>query len=276
MIGWDAQHEVSLDRPTRLGWLRVILRFIPCALVIMILMMPLSLLRVVGLWRAGQFVVCFACWSCLKILGMPLIIKGLAMKHAGVVVANHSSWLDILTLNTSQKVFFVAKSEVRNWPAIGAMARVVGTVFIKRKRVDAKVQHDLFLDHATKGHKLLFFPEGTSTDGCHVLPFRSSLFQAFFAADLIDLMWVQPVTVLYFAPKGQRADFYGYWGEMEMLDHMIHVLSQPKQGRVEVVFHAPLKIADFTDRKALANAAYASVAGGMPNRLPNETLRDTL
>lgn len=269
MIGWDAGHEASLERPTGLAWLRVVLKFIPCVLMITLLMIPLVLLRVTGQWRAGQLVVRLACWVCLKIIGLPLITTGKPMQHAGVVVANHSSWLDILTLNVSQRVFFVAKDEVRNWPGIGTMARVVGTVFIRRKRGDAKLQHDLFLDHAKQGHKLLFFPEGTSTDGCHVLPFRSSLFQAFFAPDLADLMWVQPVTVLYYAPNGKRADFYGYWGEMEMLEHMLHVLSQRKQGYVEVVFHAPLKIADFTDRKALTQAAYRAVADGMPFLLPN-------
>lgn len=60
MIGWDAQHEVTLDRPTRVGWLWVILRFIPCVLIIITLMVPLALLRAVGLWRAGQLVVRFA------------------------------------------------------------------------------------------------------------------------------------------------------------------------------------------------------------------------
>ena len=269
MIGWDAQHQVDLDRPTWGQWPQVALKFIPCVLIIVFLMIPLILLRAAGLWRAGQFVVRLACWACLKVIGIPLITTGKPMQHAGVVVANHSSWLDILTLNVSQKVFFVAKAEVRNWPAIGTMARAVGTVFIRRKRGDAKVQHDLFLDHALKGHKLLFFPEGTSTDGCHVLPFRSSLFQAFFAPDLADLMWVQPVTVLYHAPSGKRADFYGWWGEMEMFEHMAHVLCQPKQGHVEVVFHPPLKIADFADRKTMTQAAYRAVADGMPNRLPN-------
>jgi len=269
MIGWDAEHDVDLDRPTPLGWVLVVLRFIPSVLIIMFLMIPLVLLRAVGLWRAGQFVVRLACWSCLKIIGIPLTIKGKPMQHAGVVVANHSSWLDILTLNVSQRVFFVAKSEVRDWPAIGTMARSVGTVFIRRRRGDAKRQHDLFLDHVQKGHKLLFFPEGTSTDGCHVLPFRSSLFQAFFTPDLAHLMWVQPVTVLYNAPNGKRADFYGFWGEMEMFEHFAHVLSQTRQGRIEVVFHTPLKVEDFTDRKTLSDTAYRIVAGGMPNRLPN-------
>lgn len=269
MIGWVAQHKVVIERPTTIGWLRFILRVIPGVLIITVLMIPLILLRFIGLWRMGQRVVQFACWACLKVIGIPLTVTGTPMEHAGVVVANHSSWLDILSLNVSQRVFFVAKSEVSGWPAIGTMAKSVGTVFIRRKRGDAKVQHDLFMDHAKNGHKLLFFPEGTSTDGRHVLPFGSSLFQAFFTPDLADLMWVQPVTVLYTAPSGKRADFYGWWGDMEMFEHMAQVLSQPKQGRVEVVFHPALKIKDFDNRKALAEKLYQIVSGGMPDRLPN-------
>jgi len=269
MIGWDAGHEVALERPTALGWLRVVAKFIPCVLSIMLLMIPLALLRSFGLWRAGQRVVCLACRICLKIIGLRLSIEGKPMQHAGVVVANHASWLDILTLNACQHVFFVAKSEVKSWPAIGFMARVVGTVFIRRKRVDAKRQHDLFLDQAKRGHKLLFFPEGTSTDGRHVLRFRSSLFEAFFADGLIDLMWVQPVTVLYTAPPKKRVDFYGWWGEMELVAHMVHLLSQPKQGAVRVVFHPPVRVRDFEDRKDLTKTLYQTVADGMPSRLPN-------
>jgi len=269
MIGWDAGHAVELERPTPLGWLRVALKFIPCVLTIMLLMIALALLRAVGCWRIGQSVVRLACRICLKIIGLPLCVEGKPMKHAGVVVVNHGSWLDILTLNACQRVFFVAKSEVKSWPAIGFMARVVGTVFIRRKRADAKRQQGLFIAHAKEGHKLLFFPEGTSTDGCHVLPFRSSLFQAFFSHALIDLMWVQPVTVLYTAPPGKRADFYGWWGEMEMVEHMVHLLSQPRQGAVRVVFHAPVRVRDFAGRKELANALYQTVADGMPHRLPN-------
>ncbi len=265
MIAWNAQHKVDLDRPTLVGWLRVVLKIIPCVLTITLLLVPLVLLRAVGLWRAGQRVVQLACWVCLKIIGLPLTVTGSPMQHTGVVVANHSSWLDILLLNASQRVFFVAKSEVRSWLAIGMMARAVGTVFIRRKRGDAKLQHDLFLEHAQKGHKLLFFPEGTSTDGCRVLPFRSSLFQAFFAPDLVHLMWVQPVTVRYSAPSGKPAGFYGWWGDMALFEHIIHVLAQSRQGRAEVIFHAPQKFENFPDRKALTQAVYRIVANGMPD-----------
>jgi 1-acyl-sn-glycerol-3-phosphate acyltransferase len=270
MIGWDAAHKVEIERPTPIGWVRFIIRGMLGFLTIALLMIPLFLLRKVGLWRLGQRVVQLTCRICLAVIGIKVAIKGTPMQHAGVVVANHSSWLDILALNICQRVFFVAKSEVGSWPAIGTMAKTVGTVFIQRKRGDAKRQHDLFLEHAKQGHKLLFFPEGTSTDGRRVLPFKSSLFQAFFAPDLADLMWVQPVTVNYTAPQGKRADFYGWWGEMEMFEHFGQVLSQPRQGQIEVVFHAPLKIKDYADRKSLTQIAHQCVAEGMPNILHNE------
>lgn len=269
MIGWDAAHEADIERPTPLGWVRFVLRALSGFLTIGLLMIPLALLRAFGLWRAGQRVVQLACWICLKIIGIPLIVKGRPMQHAGVIVANHASWLDILALNVCQRVFFVAKSEVSDWPGIGLMAKTVGTVFIRRIRGDAKVQHDLFLDHAKQGHKLLFFPEGTSTDGRRVLPFRSSLFQAFFAPDLAHLMWVQPVTVVYFVPGGKRADFYGWWGDMELFEHMGQVLSQAKQGRIEVIFHDPVRIEDFADRKSLTQSVHQAVANGMPFVPPN-------
>jgi 1-acyl-sn-glycerol-3-phosphate acyltransferase len=270
MIGWDEAHKCEIERPSPLGWVRFIIRGVLGFFVIALLMIPLIILRTLGFWRAGQRIVQLACRICLGIIGIAVTIKGTPMQHAGVVVANHSSWLDILSLNVCQKVFFVAKSEVSTWPAIGRMAKSVGTVFIHRKRGDVKRQHDLFLDHARQGHKLLFFPEGTSTDGRHVLPFKSSLFQAFFAPDLADLMWVQPVTVLYTAPNGKRADFYGWWGDMGMFEHLGQVLSQPQQGHVEVVFHKPLKIKDYADRKSLTQMAYQCVADGMPNKLPND------
>ncbi|KAB7610249.1 1-acyl-sn-glycerol-3-phosphate acyltransferase [Amylibacter sp. SFDW26] len=270
MIRWDGGEPIELDRPSGLQWIRVVVRASLGVITIATLMVPMMLFRAAGAWRIGQRIVRTACWICLKIIGLPVTTKGKPMKHAGVVVANHSSWLDILTLHVCHNVFFASKDEVKSWPAIGFMARSAGTLFIKRERTDARRQHDLFLEHALKGHKLLFFPEGTSTDGLHVLPFKSSLFGAFFSPDLADRMWVQPVTALYYGPAGKRHDFYGWWGDMGLLEHMGHVLSQRKQGRLEIVFHEPLKITDYSDRKKLTQDVWQAVADGMPFRVPND------
>jgi 1-acyl-sn-glycerol-3-phosphate acyltransferase len=187
----------------------------------------------------------------------------------GVVVANHSSWLDILALNISPAGIF--RREIRS--AVMAGNRHDGARGGKRSLSAESVKTRksstiCFWNMRKKAISCCFFPEGTSTDGRRVLPFRTSLFQAFFAPDLAHLMWVQPVTVLYHAPSGKPAGFYAWWGEMEMFEHMAHVLSQPKQGRIEVIFHAPLRFEDFPDRKLLTQAVYRIVADAMPDRLP--------
>ncbi len=144
----------------------------------------------------------FVCRAALRILGLRLTVSGTPMAERGAVVANHSSWLDIFTLNAIQRVYFVAKSEVSGWPGIGWLARATGTVFITRRGVEAKAQQEIFEARLRAGHKLLFFPEGTSTDTIRVLPFKSSLFQAFYTHGLDRLMFIQPVTVIYRAPEG--------------------------------------------------------------------------
>jgi 1-acyl-sn-glycerol-3-phosphate acyltransferase len=181
-------------------------------------------------------------------------------------VANHGSWLDIFTLNAAQRVYFVSKSEVRDWPGIGWLARATGTVFIERRTREAGVHRDMIAERLAVGHKLLFFPEGTSTDGRRVLPFRSTLFDAFFKAGDSDLT-IQPVTVVYLPPAGQDARFYGWWGDMEFGRHLLKVLAAPRQGEVEVTYHPPLEVGEFANRKDLARRAHEVVAGVLLRRI---------
>ncbi|MDG2056063.1 MAG: 1-acyl-sn-glycerol-3-phosphate acyltransferase, partial [Tateyamaria sp.] len=128
-------------------------------------------------------------------LGLQFHRTGIPMKGRGAIVANHSSWLDIFILNASDRIYFVSKSEVAGWPGIGFLARATGTLFIARDRRAAKIQTAQFEKRLLAGQRLLFFPEGTSTDGLRVLPFKSTLFAAFFAPQLHEVMLVQPVSV---------------------------------------------------------------------------------
>ena len=131
------------------------------------------------------------------------------------------------------------------------LANITGTVFIRRERRDAKLQKDLFQTRLGLGHKLLFFPEGTSTDSLRVLPFKSTLFAAFFEPELKDTIYIQAVTKLS-CPKNQDKRFYGWWGESGFWHAYDPSLSALPQGHVEVVFHEPRALKEYDSRKVLA------------------------
>lgn len=251
------------------GWARVVLRGVPLGLLTFGCLGLLLLLRLVerplfGLQRPWTPAITrFVCRNAFRILGMGYRVRGVPLRDRGAAVANHVSWLDIFALNAPQAIFFVSKAEVAGWPGIGWLARATGTVFIARDRRQAKAQEGVFRERLLAGHHLLFFPEGTSTDGQRVLPFKTTLFSAFFDDGLRDVLQVQPVSLRYTAPAGADPRFYGWWGEMEFGGHLLGVLAGRRQGSVEVVFHPPLRVADFADRKALARACEQAVRGGL-------------
>ncbi|MEL7184745.1 MAG: lysophospholipid acyltransferase family protein, partial [Pseudomonadota bacterium] len=179
------------------------------------------------------------------------------------VVSNHVSWLDIFALNAGKRVYFVAKEEVSGWPGIGWLARATGTIFVRRDRREAKAQKAVFEARLKAEHRLLFFPEGTTTDGIRVLPFKPTLFAAFFEAELGPDMQVQPVTIAYHAPKGQAETFYGWWGADSFGGHLWRMLTEWRRGLVELRYHTPLTVRDFADRKALARRAEDDVRHGL-------------
>ena len=263
MILWEGGEEFKLPRPKGFGWVRASLRVVLTATTIFGLIPPMLLVRALGLKSLSEGIVRTACIICLKIIGLPLRIEGMPMAQQGAVVANHSSWLDIFTLNAVQRVYFVSKAEVRHWPLLGVIARSAGTAFIERKTSAARRQKDVFLDRIARGDKLLFFPEGTSTDGRRVLRFRSSLFAAFFEDGLADNMWIQPATVNYHAPPGADERFYGWWGDMSFAGHFAMVLAAGRQGHVVIRFHAPIRVADISGRKALSEMCEAAVRKGL-------------
>ena len=205
----------------------------------------------------------FVCRNAFRIMGLGFRTEGRPMTGPGAVVANHSSWLDIFALNAPQRLYFVAKAEVAGWPGIGWLARATGTVFIARDRRAARGQVATFRARLAQGQTLAVFPEGTSTDGRRVLPFKPTLFEAFFDPALRDGMRIQPVSVIYRAPPGADPRTYGWWGDMDFVPHLLATLAQHPQGQVTVRYHAPVAVADFADRKALATALERAVRAGL-------------
>ncbi len=247
------------------GWVLVFIRGCAILLVILIGLVLKFLLRffekpLFGDRRpATPFITVLVSKISLYLLSIRVKRLGTPLERPGALVANHSSWLDIFALNSSQRLYFVSKSEVARWPGIGSLAKATGTLFIRREAKEAFVQKKLFEQRIKMGHKLIFFPEGTSTDGMRVLPFKSALFQAFFDLEFNSQCYIQPVTVTYFAPKNEDPRFYGWWGDMSFARHLLKTIAAKRQGKIEVRYHEPLLVSDFGKRKELAAAAEAII-----------------
>jgi 1-acyl-sn-glycerol-3-phosphate acyltransferase len=269
MTTWNGASPPVLPPPSLAGRFIGVLRmsaFLVMTAVALVIFVTGRYLRAgLGNWITFHFLTA-RLWSRagLWLLGLCLVVRGTPVA-SGALVSNHCSWADILTLRSVKLMYFVAKSEVRDWPAVGLITVVTGTIFIERKRNQAKRQEQVLRERIAAEQLLIFFPEGTSTDGLRVLPFKSSLFSAFFydhhAADL----WVQPVTVRYIpAPgSGLPPGFYGWWGDMSLGSHVWAVMSRSFGGRAEVIFHEPVKPQAFGNRKALAQHCGAVVARGL-------------
>ncbi|WP_113911236.1 lysophospholipid acyltransferase family protein [Roseovarius dicentrarchi] len=250
------------------GRLRIALRIVLLLVVLAVLLPLLLLVRAVerplaGLRRpVSGYVVQGFFRACLAIAGLRLTVIGTPMAQPGAVVANHASWLDIFVLNARHRIVFVSKSEVADWPVIGYLARAAGTLFIRRDARDAQAQTAALEARLEAGQQLAFFPEGTSTDGLRVLAFKPTLFQAFFAPK--HALYVQPVTVVYRAPKGEDAAFYGWYGDMDFAPHAARVFAARRGGGVALTYHPPLRVADYANRKVLAAEAERTVRSAMP------------
>lgn len=247
---------------------RIFRRGVPLAIVtfgclIILLLMRLIERPIFGAQRPlTPFITQFVCRTAFLIMGIPFERRGTPMSGKGAGVANHASWLDIFTLNACDRIYFISKSEVASWPAIGWLARATGTLFIERKREKAAEHTKMVEDRLHMGHRLLFFPEGTSSDGIRVLPFKPTLFQSFLAEGLPNELKIQPITVNYIAPKGEDPRFYGYWGEMSFGTALFRTLSVKKQGNVQVIYHPPVQVSDFANRKEIALQLEVTVRNG--------------
>jgi len=171
MISWDSPPEPPA-RPLRgLDYWRVLRRGVPIAILCFGGLAVLLLVRfferpLCGMARpVTPHITQAVCRATMWVFGFTYVTRGRVMTHPGAIVANHCSWLDIFTLNAAKRLYFVAKAEVHGWPGIGWLARATGTVFVERQRSQSARQRDLFEGRLLAGHKLLFFPEGTSTDG---------------------------------------------------------------------------------------------------------------
>ncbi|MBM3117711.1 lysophospholipid acyltransferase family protein [Jeongeupia naejangsanensis] len=163
-----------------------------------------------------------------------------------LLLSNHISWLDIFVLNAVTVSQFVAKSEIRNWPLIGRLCCGARTLFIEReRRRDTARVNGAILHSLQQGECVAIFPEGTTSDGASILPFRSSLLQAAIDADAT----IQPVYLRYTNSKGQRCCAAAYVDEISFGESLWRILGH-RGLTVELSFLAPFSAGE-NDRRAL-------------------------
>ncbi len=223
----------------------------------------------VRLWPAGARR--FPHWyhrQVCRLMGIRLEIEGeVARDRPVLLVANHTSWLDIPVLSAVAPVSFVAKKEVGGWPFVSSLARLQRTVFVDRERRTAVgATAGEIAARLAQGDTVVLFAEGTSSDGNRVLPFMTSLFGAVLPPGkqvALDGVHVQTLSIVYTRLHGLplgRADRpnVGWYGDMEMTEHAWALLKRgPLDVRIRIGPPAPL--ASFRDRKHLAEASEQEV-----------------
>jgi 1-acyl-sn-glycerol-3-phosphate acyltransferase len=166
------------------------------------------------------------CASTLRAFDIPFTVEG-TFPSRGALISNHTGYLDIIVMSAIQPCVFVSKAEIRKWPVIGWLATMAGTVFVERGRGGSAIRARQGLQAASDaGIPVVFFPEGTTTNGRTLLPFHAGLLAQILDAD-------QPVTAafLHYTLDQSNAtnvcveDQVAYWGEVNLLKHLFRFLA---------------------------------------------------
>jgi 1-acyl-sn-glycerol-3-phosphate acyltransferase len=199
-----------------------------------------------------------ACRRHLKIYSCDVSFSG-PVPTSGLLVANHLSYLDILVIAAITPAVFVSKSEVRQWPLIGWLTALAGTVFIQReRRTQVGPINREIAAVMDAGALIVVFPEGTSTNSEQVLPFRSPLLEPVTHG-------TQPITVGYLhyeLDDGDARNEVCYWGDHTFFTHAVNLLSKRCRVRATMRFGPFQRTTN--DRKELAVQLRAAVLALSP------------
>jgi len=204
------------------------------------------------------------------IFGIRVHVEGTpASSQQTIFMSNHISYLDIPVLGSLLQASFVAKQEVATWPLFGFLATLQQTAFLERKKSAIGKAKNGLQGMMNEGKSLIIFPEGTSTDGQIVRPFKTSLFELARNTNHPDLL-VQPVTIRVDSTDGHAIttqdlrDLYSWHIDMdtEFGSHLWR-FAQTSGCELTVTFHSPLQPLTFNDRKSLSQACFKAVSGGL-------------
>ena len=251
------------------AYLRVFYRLILFALLVVIgLLITLLLFPLVSWQSKRRIIKTWSLWL-LRALGIRLVVDRAppAANLQGLMVSNHSSWIDIFATNAVQAVRFISKSEIRDWPVLGRLVTMAGTLYVERgNRSKINETNESIRDAVAAGDLVGFYPEGTTTDGPYLLPFKTNLFQP--AVDY--QMTVYPVAVSY-RQRGQKTRIASYEGDTSFGESFLS-LTRATGLEVHVALGDPIDGTAFGHRAALASAAQEAIARmtGLSIQMPSE------
>jgi 1-acyl-sn-glycerol-3-phosphate acyltransferase len=188
----------------------------------------------------------------LKIFNYTADVAGEIPTH-GLLICNHLSYLDVLSISAVTPAVFVSKADVRHWPLFGWFAAIAGTVFVDRQRRQQVGQVNQEIGAAlAAGELVVIFPEGTSTNGDTILPFRTPLLEPAARGHYdISVGWLH-----YELEDGDARQEVCYWGDHAFFSHVVHMLGKRK-------IRATLRFGKFQpttdDRKVLAAQLHEAV-----------------
>lgn len=199
-------------------------------------------------------------WSrkLLRVLGVQMQADGPLPRPGQLLVSNHISWIDVFVINAISPQSFVCKDEIRSWPVLGWLVARNDTVFIRRaSRNSAAEVRNRLVAALSCGRSVMVFPEGTTTDGRSVLPFRAAMFQAAIDAGRA----VKPLRLRYLDAHGEPSDATTYIGDTTFWQSVCRIARAPGTlARVELL---PAISTHGHSRQHLAAASHATVSGSI-------------
>jgi len=246
MTDWEIREAAARGESTPVslaGWLRLSMR--AAGLIgLLLVFVPLHYLyRVIS--YGSPFPMLFLRYAA-RVCGALVEVTGTHLKRDVFFVANHISWVDILALAGASGTAFVAKAELAEAPVVGWLASLNRTVFVKREhRMGVAEQINALKEALVDNWSVTVFPEGTTTDGQSLLPFKTSMLSVLEPPPQGVL--VQPVIIDY----GAVAEWIGWIGVEGGLNNAKRVLSRSGSFKLRLHFLEPFSPEDFRGRKAI-------------------------
>ncbi|OFW88618.1 MAG: hypothetical protein A3B66_09885 [Alphaproteobacteria bacterium RIFCSPHIGHO2_02_FULL_46_13] len=201
------------------------------------------------------------------IIGLKVQVRGTPVHNKQLIyIGNHLSYLDIPAVGSVLKASFIGKDDIAGWPVIGHLAKAQQTAFISRSSRNAKKVANALDVMLAEGKSLILFPEGTSSTGESVLPFKSSLFSISQPKGLPPIP-IQPFIVELIDVEGkpitpQSRDYYAWYADMEFAPH-IWIFMQTKGATVRLTFLDVITPNPDQDRKELCKIVEQQISSGL-------------